>query len=174
MSRIHIEFVNQSKLNRLQWSVLSALIFALISLAVLAAQRASKVVQLEEQNAQLATARGLAVVPAVTHKAIPAPQLLATNMAITSLNTPWTSILSGLDESKPEEVALLELESRPSEHRIRIVADAEKPNDLFDFIDALQKHAPFRRVIPTSQETLEPAPGSNIVRTRLMFEVEWQ
>ena len=174
MSAPRINFAHKNRLNRAQMVVTGILVVSIIVALILMGVRMQRLSALQAQNTSLAAARGLAVVPPATHLSVPEAQLSATNAAINSLNTPWTKILSAIDESKPAELALLELESKPSEHKVRIVAEAEKTGDLYDFIAAVQLHAPFRHVLPISQDSVESTSGSGAPHIRLTFEAEWQ
>lgn len=172
MSLDQIDFAARQGLSRSQRSLLAVLALVLLLAAGICFDAALTLTQLRQQNRKLSLAR-TDLSGAQPRLAIPEAQLNSANMAIAALNTPWLEILTGLYQSKPEAVAILEFDARPEQQAIRIVAQAQQAEALFDFVDALQKNPLFRTVLPLAEERNELA-SDPLARVRLTFEVEWK
>jgi hypothetical protein len=97
-------------------------------------------------------------------------RIVAVNNAITALNVPWAATLKIIEQSKPKEVALLRLEPRIQDRKIRITAQAEGSEPLFRFAKSLVDEAVFPLLTPVKQERveIEGRPG-----VKLTFDIEW-
>ncbi|MBK9219670.1 MAG: hypothetical protein IPL70_15495 [Uliginosibacterium sp.] len=75
-----------------------------------------------------------------------------------------------IEQSKPKEVALLRLEPRIQDRKIRITAQAEGSEPLFRFAKSLVDEAVFPLLTPVKQERveIEGRPG-----VKLTFDIEW-
>jgi hypothetical protein len=102
---------------------------------------------------------------------LPPEQAKAINAAIDELNVPWPDILQALEETRPKEVALLQVEPNTSRARLRIVAEAKSSAVLEDYVTALLQHPPFRRFLPSH---LEEVVAEGQSRVRLSFDLSWQ
>lgn len=171
----HINFAQRQRFNRWQWMLIALLFLGVFTASGFAISRLRTVLNLRAENSALSLQQGAGSVPASpisNFATLPAAQLLATNAAISALNIPWPQILLALNQSKPAKLAIVELESRPLEHSVRIVAEAEESDELYDFIDAIEQQAIFRKVMPISQDSIE-ASGADKPRVRMSFMVEW-
>ena len=172
----HINFAQRQRLNRWQWMFITLLFLGVFTASVFASNRLRTVLNLRAENSALILQQSAIAVPANSINNIaspPATQLLATNAAISALNTPWPKILLALNQSKSSTLAILELESHLLEHSVRIVVEAENTHEIYDFIDAIGHQTIFQRVIPISQDSLETS-GADKPRVRMSFEVEWR
>lgn len=99
-------------------------------------------------------------------------RLKSINAAIMALNVPWAKTLHQIEQSRPENVALLRLEPRIQDRRIRVVAQADVADDLFAFVAALAADKVFPSVTPVRQERIVEEGKRDHVN--LTFDVEWQ
>jgi hypothetical protein len=97
-------------------------------------------------------------------------RIAAVNTAIAALNVPWAGTLKRIEESRPGEVALLRLEPRVQDRRIRVVAQANQADPLFEFVSALAQDKAFPSVTPVRQERVGDDGKSGV---KLSFDVEW-
>lgn len=97
-------------------------------------------------------------------------RILAINNAIAALNVPWAVTLKKIEQSKPKEVALLRLEPRVQERKIRVTAQALGSEPLFRFAKSLVDESVFPSLTPVKQERveIEGRPG-----VKLTFDIEW-
>ncbi|MCX9155709.1 hypothetical protein OPU71_06170 [Niveibacterium sp. 24ML] len=167
MSRVRIDFAPAARWRIAAPALLGLLVLAIIlgALGQLAKQRESALAVLRAQ--QLASST-----PAAPRVQFPQPtpeQAELVNAAITQLNLPWPALLDALDAARPADVALLRIEPRARQRNLRVVAESERADALFDFADALGKQAVFVRLRPVSQVRLDsPA------RVQAAFDLEWR
>ena len=95
----------------------------------------------------------------------------AINTAINELNVPWPEILQALEESRPKDVALLQIEPNTSRARLRIVAEARTSALLEGYVTTLLKHPPFLHFLPSQQEEVAV---DGQTRIRLTFDLDWR
>lgn len=144
-------------------------VLALIAALGIAAHTAwQRDAQLQALRAQLA-ARAPAPAPVVRFAPPSHEQAEAVNSAITLLNLPWPALLDGLNAARPNDVAVLHIEPRAAQRSLRVVAESERADALFDFSDALAHQPPFVRLKPISQVRLDSPP-----RVQATLDLEWQ
>lgn len=167
MSRVRIDFAPAARWRPGIAVGLSAL--ALIAASGFAARIAwQRDAQLQALHARLAE-RAPAPQPVVRIAPPSHEQAEAVNAAITLLNLPWPALLDGLNAARPKDVAVLRIEPRASQRSLRVVAESERADALFDFADALAHQPPFVRLKPVSQVRLDsPA------RVQATMDLEWQ
>ncbi|GAA5175870.1 hypothetical protein GCM10025771_09220 [Niveibacterium umoris] len=167
MSRVRIDFAPAARLRPGPLAVIALLALALVtSVAAHRAWRQNAALQV--QRAQVAAAAP-APAPVAPFTPPTAEQAEAVNDAITLLNLPWPALLDGLQSARPDDVALLRIEPRASQRTLRVVAESERADALFDFADALTKQAPFVKVKPVNQTRLDTPP-----RLQSTLDLEWQ
>lgn len=167
MSRVRIDFAPAAR-----WRLgtpallgLLALALTLATLGRLAQERESALVTLRAQQA----ANAVPAAPAAHFPPPSAEQVELVNAAITQLNLPWPALLDALDAARPTDVALLRIEPRASQRSLRVVAESERAEAVFDFADALGKQTVFAQLRPVSQVRLDsPA------RVQAAFDLEWR
>lgn len=167
MSRVRIDFAPAARLRPGPLAAGGMLMLALM-LAFAARVGLQRETHLQSLRAKLAAA---APAPMPSNPVAPptTEQVEAVNGAITLLNLPWPALLDGLESARPKDVALLRIEPRATQRTLRIVAESERADALFDFADALTHQAPFARVRPVSQIRTD-AP----VRIQSTLDLEWQ
>lgn len=167
MSRVRIDFAPAAR-----WRPGLAVglgMLVLIAASGFAARTAwQRDVQLQALRAKLAV-RAPAP-PPLARVALPSrEQAEAVNAAITLLNLPWPALLDGLNAARPKDVAVLRIEPRAAQRSLRVVAESERADALFDFSDALAHQPPFVRLKPISQVRLDSPP-----RVQATLDLEWQ
>ena len=167
MSRVRIDFAPAARW-RLGAPTLIALLALALALGLCARVASQRETRLIAQRAQLAAA--LPPPAPVVHFTPPTPeQADSVNAAITLLNLPWPALLDGLDAARPKDVAVLRIEPRASQRTLRVVAESEHAEALFDFAEALTKQTPFSRLKPVSQVRLDSPP-----RVQSTLDLEWR
>jgi Tfp pilus assembly protein PilN len=69
----------------------------------------------------------------------------------------WTELLEQLEATLPADVRITTVQPRLEESvfRVGMAAEARRPEDVADFIDALEKTGAFRDVVPLREEVSE-------------------
>lgn len=133
---------------------------------------------LSERSAQKETIRSLAgqsraPKPPVASNEKPDPKdvagALIARQTVRSLNTPWADLLEGL-ENAPTNVAVLVLEPSAAKRSLSITAEAANPEQMLDYLSALQSDARFSNVSLVSHQRQIQAPGTPL---RFQLRANW-
>jgi Tfp pilus assembly protein PilN len=87
-----------------------------------------------------------------------------------SLTTPWADVLESLESAPNESVALLSVEPSVAKRSLRITAEARGPQEMLDYVGALQRDGRLSRVILASHELQAKAPGTPV---RFQIQAAW-
>lgn len=85
-------------------------------------------------------------------------QRRAWNQVVRQLNTPWAGLLSCLEESTPDDVALVSIEPDARQGTVRLQAEAKTLDVLLGYAQALQAAQLFTQAVPLKHETNEQDP----------------
>jgi len=86
-----------------------------------------------------------------------------------SLTTPWADLLGAL-ESVPTRVALLSIDPSASKRTVLLSAEAARPQDMIDFLNALQNDRRLAHVTLVSHQVQEKAVGTPM---RFQVQADW-
>ena len=91
------------------------------------------------------------------------------NAVVRQLNIPWYDIFQQLEQSTPQDVALLSIEPDGQRAMIKIQAESKSLDSLLAYASALQQQGIFGRLSYSKHETNDQDPNKPI---RLIFELE--
>lgn len=86
-----------------------------------------------------------------------------------SLTTPWADLLAAL-EAAPTNVALLSVDPSTAKRTISLTAEAANPEDMLNYLRALQQDSRFTEALLTSHQVEVQAPGTPV---RFQLQVNW-
>ncbi len=156
-----------------------ALAFLAVVLALLGTQAALLFDRLRTHTMQ---SEALAAVDARRAKATPAAQpakpadageVTRTRVArqvAQNLVTPWADLLESLETSPKQNVALLSVEPSVTKRTLRLTAEARTPQDMLEYLHALQHDARLSGVVLTSHQLQAQTPGQPI---RFQLQASW-
>lgn len=179
MKRLPIDFARPSahaalaRMHPLAWLVVALALgvgaHAAFTYADLARQREGLADEL--RHAQSRSSAQAAARQAAPKAAIPEPQALAVNAAITQLNLPWRDVLDAIETATPATVALLTLEPDARRHLVKGTAEAQADEAMFAYIEQLKRQPFFRYVVLTRHEINAQDPNHPL---RFQFEAQWE
>jgi hypothetical protein len=94
-------------------------------------------------------------------------QVLAINVAIGQLNTPWPAMLDGFESVATPEIALLQIEPDNRRRLVKGLAEAKNHRGMVDYLAVLGSTAPFAKAMVTKQEINDKDSNRPL---RFMFE----
>jgi Tfp pilus assembly protein PilN len=97
-----------------------------------------------------------------------AQQRNAWKTLVAQLNTPWATLLGGLEAVTSEDVALVSIEPDARQRSVRLQAEAKTLDALLAYAQALKATEPFADVVPVKHETNEQDPNRPV---RLAFNL---
>jgi len=86
-----------------------------------------------------------------------------------SLTTPWADLLAAL-EAAPTNIALLSVDPSTAKRNISLTAEAANPEDMLNYLRALQKDNRLAGALLTSHQVDVQAPGTPV---RFQILVNW-
>jgi len=101
---------------------------------------------------------------------IPAPQILAANIAIRRMNVPWHDLLEAIEQATPAEIAIVELNPDPAQSELVGEAEAKDLESMSNYIDRLQKAPMFDGVALVKHEVNAQDTNHPI---RFQFQARW-
>jgi Tfp pilus assembly protein PilN len=87
-----------------------------------------------------------------------------------NLTTPWSDMLESLEAAPSQSVALLSVEPSVAKRSVRITAEARNPQDMLDYLSALQQDARLSSVLLTSHQIQDRVPGAPV---RFQIQANW-
>jgi hypothetical protein len=87
-----------------------------------------------------------------------------------NLQTPWGDLLESLETSPKQAVALLSVEPSVSKRMLRLTAEARTPQDMLDYLEALQHDPRLIGVVLVSHQVQSQAPGQPV---RFSIQAGW-
>lgn len=87
-----------------------------------------------------------------------------------NLVTPWADLLESLETSPKQNVALLSVEPSVAKRTLRLTAEARTPQDMLDYLQALQRDERLGGVVLTSHQLQSQTPGQPI---RFQLQASW-
>lgn len=104
---------------------------------------------LRERSGQRVQARGVAQAAA----ALTPPQRKAWGVIVEHLNIPWTAIFEALEQTLPDDIALLAVEPDALHGRVRLQFEAKSLDALLAYAGVLKSTPPFGAVLLVKHET---------------------
>lgn len=95
----------------------------------------------------------------------------AINRAIRQLNLPWDHLFAEIEGRLTEHISLLSLEPDAANRVLRIQGEAKSPEDMLDFIAALDDQTFFQDALLIRHEIVESDRNKPI---RFIAEARWQ
>lgn len=86
-------------------------------------------------------------------------QRAAWNQLVAQLNTPWATLLGGLEAATRDDVALVSIEPDARQGTVRLQAEARTLEALLAYAQSLGTVEPFAGVVPLRHETNEQDPN---------------
>jgi len=87
-----------------------------------------------------------------------------------NLVTPWADLLESLETSPKQNVALLSVEPSVAKRTLRLTAEARSPQDMLEYLHALQHDTRLTGVVLTSHQLQAQTPGQPI---RFQLQASW-
>jgi Tfp pilus assembly protein PilN len=172
--RLHLEFAPAAR--HFSWpgvTLLAVCAILLGSAAIVSARQLAGRAQLEDALAakQAQRARAAATATQVTPtEPGELARVRAVRLVAQNLTTPWADVLESLEAAPNASVALLSIEPSVAKRSIRITAEARNPQDMLDYVSALQRDTRLSRVILASHELQAKAPGTPV---RFQIQAAW-
>ena len=92
------------------------------------------------------------------------------NRVIRQLSTPWEDVFGGIESANGEHVALLSLESDPSNAQVRVAAEARNTQKMLDYLERLRLDGRLSPAILQSHQVMIEDPSRPI---RFTFTASW-
>jgi len=119
-----------------------------------------------------ARARAVARAPAPAPvRTAPPAQTGAVNAAVQQLNLPWRGLHDAVQAATPATIALLALEPDANKSTVRITAEAKSSDDMFAYVEGLQRIDWFSAVLLARHEINEQDPNRPI---RFQVDARWK
>lgn len=94
----------------------------------------------------------------------------AVRLVAQKLVTPWADLLASLESAPNKAVALLAVEPSVTKHSLRLTAEARSPQDMLDYVSALQRDDRLNTVVLVSHQVQTMAPGTPV---RFQVQAGW-
>ena len=99
-----------------------------------------------------------------------AVRLKASLQLAKSLDSPWAELLSAIESTRPDRVALLSVEPSATKHTLLITAEARDSATMLEHLRALENESGLRTVTLLQHERALQVPGTP---TRYRLQGEW-
>lgn len=136
--RLNIDFSGKRQ-STTGWAVL--LVMLVIAATVMVTWESTQTFLEYQQSTQALAGARLQAKPSIA--TISPKQIDAINRVIRQLNLPWKELFAAVEGNLSERIALLALEPDASNRILRINAEAKSPEDMMDFVGAVEKEGLF-------------------------------
>lgn len=96
--------------------------------------------------------------------------LRSTHEVASTLNTPWSGLLTSLGSTARKDVALLGVEPSVAKRSVRLTAEARDDSGMLAYLAALQQDPRLSSVILASHQVQSQAPGTPV---RFQVQAQW-
>ena len=86
------------------------------------------------------------------------------------MNMPWDNIFRGLQRAGAARIALLEVTPDPDTHRLRMVGEAPRANEVWEYMTRLSLQPGFSQVVLVEHEFRQDQPQQPI---RFVLDLKW-
>lgn len=123
--------------------------------------------------AERAVAAGLQAAARTAGKPVKAAvprQVAAETAARAQLELPWDTLFGQLEQSRPDEIALLSLEADGRKREASLTAEAKNPGVMLDYLERLRRQSGFDAVVLSSHAVRAEAPQQPL---RFTVRLRW-
>ena len=92
------------------------------------------------------------------------------NRVIRQLSTPWEDVFGGIESANGQHVALLSLESDPSNAEVRVGAEARNAPKMLEYLERLRQDGRLSPAILQSHQVMIEDPSRPV---RFTFTASW-
>lgn len=145
-------------------ALISVTLLLMLGLAAYYVHLLQTAVQLERENQGWRAELASQTVPRVQKVMLDASSL----QLLQQFNTPWESLLDGLEAAATESVALLSMQPNARQGDVILTGEAARYSDILAYIERLKMQPAFSQAYLTSHAVAEDTPGEPVHFTILL------
>ena len=169
-----LDFAQAQGQSRAKGIAVVAVAALLLSLALWQSDQAQeRVTRLEAELNSLGVKQGAARIRSAPEAATGVEledRLRKANRVIRQLSTPWEDVFGGMESANGKHVALLSMESDPSNAEVRVAAEARNVQKMLEYLERLRQDGRLSPAILQSHQLMIEDPSRPV---RFTFTASW-